>query len=226
MTVKHAVVGGMPIAQVVARRVSVASIHDFARLPRLILVAVEHQVVDEDTAERRDGARFHKRLQIRVELVDKRHPVRDLEVRNVRIRNIVKQLHAAADRVSMRDDKHVLASTKRRLHFLAPKRTAPFHLVLERLGQRQHVTWQMVVFVIVVRCELRARLDGRRRDVVRARPDLDLLLSKLLLHFVLAPPLQRSVVTLVEPIIFDDGQSRLLASVQKNSQRVLRALQL
>eukprot|EP00965_Chrysotila_dentata_P201105 6180387-Pleurochrysis_carterae.AAC.1 len=74
MTVKHAVVGGMPIAQVVARRVSVASIHDFARLPRLILVAVEHQVVDEDTAERRDGARFHKRLQIRVELVDKRHP--------------------------------------------------------------------------------------------------------------------------------------------------------
>ena len=97
--------------------------------------------------------------------------------------------------------------------------------VLQRLRQRQLLRAQSRVARIVSRVPLVVGRQRRRRDVVAAAPDLHLLLAVLRRGLRLVQPLQRAVVALVQPPVLGDRDPELIHLVERDAERLDRALQ-
>jgi hypothetical protein len=67
--------------------------------------------------------------------------------------------------------------------------------------------------------------ERRRRDVVASPPDLHLLRAVALDGLCLVEPLQRPVVTLIQPPAALDGQPHLVELVERDPERADRALE-
>src|SRR5690606_756205 len=135
------------------------------------------------------------RDEVLVELVEQRDARRDVEPGDVLVGDAVEVLDERAQRVAVRGDEHGLAGLEVRDDLALPVRQGALEHVLEALGA--HHGGVGVARVRVLR-ELRAELDLRRRDVVRAAPEHELLLAELLERLLLVLALERAVVTLVE----------------------------
>eukprot|EP00966_Prymnesium_polylepis_P022147 509418-Prymnesium_polylepis.3 len=181
-------------------------------------------VAEERAAQRRDGAGGRDGLEVGVEVVDEGDAGGDLDAHDAVLGDGVEELEEAADRVAVRRDEHRVAVAQRRRDLLVPERQAALDGILEALARRKHRRVDVRVHRVGARVVLRALLDRRRRDVVRAAP----------LHHPIGPvrrdrlllvlALQRAVVALVEAVVLYDRHVRLLALLERDAAGALRAL--
>ncbi len=138
-----------------------------------------------------------------VELVDERHAGRDVEPGDVVVGDAVERLDEGTQRVAVGGDHDGQAVGEVGLDLVLPVGHQPRHDVLEALGGRHRGAEPGVAGVAVLR-ELVVLVDGRRRHVVGAAPQHELLLAELLEGLLLVLALQRAVVALVEaPVALD-----------------------
>src|ERR1700679_2832993 len=166
-----------------------------------------------------------ERLQLLVELVENWDAGRDVELHDVALGHHVEHLDQGAQRVSVRNDEHVLAGPKFRDDARFPVGQHARQGVLERFrsGQRERVDTG------IARVETRVpRIVGtqrRRRNIVAAAPDLDLRFAVLLDGLRLVEPLQGTVVAFVEAPAAFHRNPHAVGGIQDQPQRADRTLQ-
>src|SRR6476620_683496 len=143
------------------------------------------------------------RTELIVQLVDERHTRRDVEAGDVLVGDAIERLDQGAQRVAVGGHHDGQAVGEIGLDLVLPVGHEARDDVLEALGGRHRGAEPPVAGVAVLR-ELVVRVDGRRRHVVRAAPQHELLLAELLEGLLLVLALQRAVVALVEaPVALD-----------------------
>ena len=138
-------------------------------------------------------------LQSRTELVLTRRSRRDVELGDVVDRHCLEMHHQRAQRVAVRRDQHVLPSEQLWRDDVMPIRQHARDDILQAFRGRQHVGCEQSIARIIDRMLRAVGVDGWRRYVVTATPQLGLLGSVPLGGLFLVEPLQRTVVTFVEP---------------------------
>ncbi len=127
-------------------------------------------------------------------------------------------LHQRPQRVPVRGDQHRATGPQVRQDRRLPVRQQPGDHVLQALGARRVVT-EVGVARIRVLAELAAKLDFRRRRVVRAAPEHELLLAVGFEGLLLVLALQRAVVALVEPPVAADRNPVPVRDVEGDVRR-------
>ena len=116
----------------------------------------------------------------------------------------------------MRRDQHPLAAQDGGRNGIVPCGQDPRHGVLEAFGQRHHRG--VGIAAIAAFAAWIASLQGRRRSVVTASPDQDLLVAVLACHVRLVESLQGPVMPFIEPPVFDHRQPGAVHFVEREPQ--------
>ena len=139
------------------------------------------------------------RPHVRVEPVDQRDAGRDVEPHHGLLRHAVEVLHQRAQRVAVRRHADGLARAQVGHDGVVPVGEHPVHDVGQALGARLDLVGQVGVAGVADLAPLAGVVERRRRGVVGAAPEHELLLAELRQGGLLVLALQRAVVPLVEP---------------------------
>jgi hypothetical protein len=164
-------------------------------------------------------------LQVVIQLVHQRNPGGDVQFDDCLVAHPVEVLHERAEAVAVCRDQHPLAAPNRRRDRVVPVRQETCDGVLERLGERQLRRRDAPVARVVHGVARVVGRQRRRRDIVAAAPNLHLRLAVFLGGLCLVQPLQRAVVTLVEPPVLDHREPELIELVEGDPERADRALE-
>jgi len=155
------------------------------------------QVLSTERSNRTIISRSGDHIQIVIKLVNERSAGGNVELGNLILGNVVKVLHKGTERVAVSSDNDVLSGLEVGNDLVLPVGKDTVQGGGKRLGK---VIGEGVVGItgIVGWVVLAGTVDSRRRDVVRATPDEDLVLSVLVDSLLLVKALKRSIVTFVE----------------------------
>src|SRR5437660_2495407 len=136
---------------------------------------------------------------VRVQLVHGRDAGRDVQADDVLVGDLVEVLDQRPQRVAVGRDEHHAARSQVGHDPVVPVRQHARHHVLQALAARPQLGREAGVAGIAGLALQRLALQRRRRGVVRAAPEHELLLAVPLERLPLVLPLQRTVVALVQP---------------------------
>jgi hypothetical protein len=119
----------------------------------------------------------------------------------------------------MRNDQNIAAGRKRRRNATTPAGLDPGERVLQRLGRRQHVRWHIAVTCIEFRVARIICSKRRRRDIVAAPPDLDLLGAEFVGRCCLVETLQGAVMTFIQAPVALNRDPHAIHFVQHQPER-------
>ena len=163
------------------------------------------------------------RLQVGVELVDEGDTGRDIELDDVGVRDVIEILDERAEAVAVGGDDDAFAGFDDGRDLLVPERKEPVDGILEALGDRE--VFEPGVAPVVARPALVGFFERRRRDVVAAAPDENLLVAVFGGGFGLVQTLEGAVMAFVEAPVFFDRDSDEVEFLEDGPEGVERALQ-
>src|SRR5437762_2729933 len=166
-----------------------------------------------------------ERLELRVELVEKRNPGGDVELDDLALGDPVQHLHHGAQAVAVRDDEDARSRAQLGSDARVPQGQDARERVGERLGGGKLARIDAGVARVEARVARIVARERRRRNVVAAAPDLHLILAVAGGGLGLVEPLQRSVVTLVQPPAPLDRHPHAMHLLVHRPERADRALQ-
>lgn len=118
-------------------------------------------------------------FEVGIELVDERNSSRNVELNNVRLRDVVEVLNKCSKGVSVCGNENPLARLDSGRNLVVPERQKAIHGVEQRLAQGELLWLQISISSIVPRPVDASLVQGRRGKVVRAAPDFDLRISRV-----------------------------------------------
>src|SRR5690606_5397321 len=190
--------------------------------PALVLLAVLLAALARDGGRARGGglrvqvlARAH-RAQVLVQLVAQRDAGGDVQPRDVLVGDLVEVLDQRPQRIAVRGHQHRPARQQLLGDGRLPVGHHPVHYVEQALGARDVDAGVARVAFLAV---LVAVLDRRRRGVVAAPPQHELLVAVLVADLRLVLALQLAVVALVEPPVTDHRDPVPVGRVQRDVGR-------
>src|SRR5260370_4615685 len=149
-------------------------------------------------------------LETAVELVDPRHPRRDVQVDHLPIGETVEVLDERAQAVAVGGDEDARLAQQVGHDGVVPVREHPLDDVFQALRAGEQLVGQPGVSRIMGGMPLVGALQGGRPHVVAAPPDLHLFLPILLRGLLLVEPLEGAVVAFVEAPAATHGDPRAL----------------
>mmetsp|Transcript_47999 Transcript_47999/g.148387 ORF Transcript_47999/g.148387 Transcript_47999/m.148387 type:complete len:244 (-) Transcript_47999:190-921(-) len=153
-------------------------------------------------------------LQVFRHAVDQWSPSGDLEARDDIIGDVLDELENGTDGVPVRRDEDRLPILQCRCDLRLPVGHHTRNGVLQTLRHRNLVLLEVHVLRVLARVVLAVLLDGRRRHVEAAAPDLDLLRAVLLHGLLLVEAGEPSVHPLVQAPRLVDGHVQLVGLLQ------------
>src|SRR5262245_21564851 len=148
----------------------------------------------------RSQIEFRRDRRISIQMEDQRHASCKLPFQDLLGVEALQHHHQRAQRIAMRGHEHVLAAQHARQNFLDVVRQHARRGILEALA-------------------------ARRRHVIGAPPDLDLLLAPFLARIVLVKAREVTVITLVERQVLDHRDVALAHLLKDEVERTLRTLE-